>query len=64
VRQSEGWRVLVLASFSEREQRILANHLRVHGLGYTFRDLITGRKVSATEDLTLEPLGFVWLLVL
>jgi amylosucrase len=64
VRQSPGRRVLVLASFSEREQRILANHLRVHGLGYTFRDLVTGREVSAAEDLTLEPLGFVWLLVL
>jgi len=62
VRQFQGRRVLVLASFSEREQRIQANHLRVHGLSYTFLDLVTGKEVSAREDLSLQPLGFVWLL--
>jgi len=62
VRQSQGQRILVLASFSEQEQRIAANDLRVHGLSYAFVDLVSGKQRAATEDLTLEPLGFVWLL--
>jgi amylosucrase len=61
VRQSLGQRILVLASFSEQEQRIAANDLRVHGLSYAFVDLVSGRQSMATEDLTLEPLSFVWL---
>jgi glycosidase len=62
VRQSQGQRILVLASFSEQEQRITANDLRVQGLSYAFIDLVSGKQTVATEDLTLEPLGFVWLL--
>jgi amylosucrase len=54
-------RVLVLANFVEEEQRIGANELRVHGLGYAFQDLVTGEHVSSDTDLVLEPCCFVWL---
>ncbi|MBP9075114.1 MAG: alpha-amylase family protein, partial [Caldilineaceae bacterium] len=36
VRANQGQRVLVLASFTEREQVISANELRLRGLGYAF----------------------------
>jgi amylosucrase len=61
VRQHAGERILILASFTEEEQRIPANTLRIHGLSYRFTDLVTGRDVTAGEDLILEPLRFVWL---
>jgi glycosidase len=54
-------RVLVLASFIEREQKIAANELRLHGLGYGFTDLVTGEQITSDEDLTLGPYCFVWL---
>jgi len=60
-RHHDSARVLVLANFSEREQTIAAAHLRVHGLGYTFKDLITGDKISAVQDLVLAPYRAVWL---
>jgi amylosucrase len=62
VRQSEGQRILILASFAESEQRVPANELRTYGLGYTFIDLATGRPVSADEELVLDAYRFVWLL--
>ena len=53
--------MLVLASFTEGEQQVAGNELRVHGLGYAFMDLVTGRQVVPGEDLVLEPYRFVWL---
>ncbi len=61
VRRYEGERILILASFSEGAQRIAANDLRLHGLGYAFTDLVTGEQISSDEDLVLEPYRFVWL---
>ena len=61
VRQPQGQRMVVLANFSEQEQRVAANELRLHGLGYSFTDLVGGRELEAGADLILEPLGFVWL---
>jgi len=61
VRRFEGERVLVLASFSEAEQHIAANDLRIHGLSYAFTDLATGQQVSSDQDLVLEPYRFIWL---
>jgi amylosucrase len=63
VRQNAGQRVLVLANFSEHEQLISANEVRLHGLAYTFTDLVSGRSISLTQDFTLEPYQFVWLVV-
>jgi amylosucrase len=61
VRQYQGQRVLVLASFIENEQYISGNNLRVHGLGYGFTDLVTGERITSDADLILEPYRFVWL---
>jgi amylosucrase len=61
VRQHEGERVLILTSFTEEEQRITANDLRLHGLSYTLTDLVTGEQFSSDEDLILAPYRFVWL---
>lgn len=61
VRQHEGPRIVVLGSFTEPEQRIAANELRQHGLGYAFVDLVNGTTHSATDHLFLEPLGSIWL---
>jgi amylosucrase len=63
VRQYGAQRVLVLASFSENTQQIPANELRLCGLGYSFQDLVTGERVTADEDLIMEPYRFVWLKV-
>jgi glycosidase len=59
--QAPASRVLVLASFSEHEQKVDANRVRVHGLGYQFVDLVTGQEFSLGQDLVLPPYGFVWL---
>jgi amylosucrase len=61
VRQYLGQRVVVFANFTEQEQRVVANELRLHGLGYAFADLVSGREVAAGADLILEPLGVAWL---
>ena len=61
VRRHGGQRMVVLANFSEREQAVAANELRLHGLGYSFVDLVSGRALDAGADLVLESLGFVWL---
>jgi amylosucrase len=60
-RQSEGARVLALANFSEREQRVAANAVRLHGLSYSYTDLVSGQPVSLASDLVMEPYRFVWL---
>ena len=54
-------RVLVLASFIESEQRVAANELRLHGLGYTFTDMVTNQQFTSDQDLLLAPYSFVWL---
>ena len=54
-------RLLVLANFTERDQPVAANQLRLHGLGYAFTDLVTGDPIAADADLALAPYQFVWL---
>ena len=53
-------RMLVFANFSEGKQTIPANLLRIYGLSYTYRELISGRQVDF-EDIVLEPYGFICL---
>jgi amylosucrase len=60
-RVSEDERVLVFANFSEQTQTIPANLLRIYGLGYIYRDLVSGNQVEF-EDIHLEPYGFVCLI--
>ncbi len=61
LRQHSGMRILVLANFSEQEQRIAANTVRNHGLSYTFHDLVSGEIVGLEKDPILTPYQFLWL---
>lgn len=55
-------RILVLANFSEREQFVNANELRLYGLSYHLHDLISGQSYDLTGDpVRLEPYGVLWL---
>lgn len=54
VRVFENQRVLILANFSEREQKISANILRLYGLSQSFKDLLTGLS-QGTQDVNLAP---------
>ena len=61
VRANAAGRLFVVANFSEREQRVDANSLRVHGLGYEFHDLISDQPVLASHELCLQPYQVMWL---
>jgi len=61
VRHHLGQRLVALANFTEREQVILANEVRLYGLGYTFTDLVSDQAINLAQDLRLEPYQFVWL---
>lgn len=50
-------RALVFANFSENEQRISANLLRLYGLSYELMDLLSG-EVFQLQDLILQPYDF------
>lgn len=60
VRAYGGERVIILANFSEREQQISANLLRLYGLSYDFMDLLT-QKSLPFRDVFLEPYQFLCL---
>ncbi len=60
VRTNESDRVLVFANFSEAEQTIPANLLRLYGLSYSFQDLLQGEQ-HAMDTLTLKPYEFICL---
>jgi amylosucrase len=57
VRSHANQRVIILANFSERDQQIPANLLRLYGLSYTFTDLLSGEALSI-DDITLVPYDF------
>ncbi len=61
VRQAAGQRVLALANFSEHVQFVPASVLRIHGLAYTFTDLVSEQAVNLADRLRLEPYQFMWL---
>ena len=61
LRTHQNSRVLVLANFSENEQPVSANLLRLYGLGYRFIDLMTDEdfppvdfKMTAYQFLCLQ----------
>lgn len=58
-RNSPDASVLVLASFSEHEQRIEGRHLRMLGLRRTVIDIYAGQTVTAMHELVLEPYQFL-----
>lgn len=55
-----GERVLCLANFSEDEQMLPVNLLRLYGLGYQFTELVNGESVP-WKDLALSPYQFICL---
>jgi len=60
--QAGGQRVLVAANFTEHAQPVAANELRLYGLDYRFRDLISGKDIVLGEEpLVLEPYQVIWL---
>ncbi len=61
VRSNGAERMLALCNFKEEEQRIPSNELRIYGLGYQLKDLVTGEPVSPQEGLRLGPYQFAWL---
>ncbi|WP_200817599.1 amylosucrase [Calothrix rhizosoleniae] len=54
--------VLVLANFSEHEQEIMAKQLRLLGMQKTFTDIVSGKTITATQKLILEPYHFAILM--
>jgi amylosucrase len=57
LRSYKNQRALIFANFSEQPQLISSNLLRLYGLGYTFKDLLTGETVE-NNDLSLSPYEF------
>jgi glycosidase len=60
VRLAEDERLVVLANFSEAEQVVSGNQLRLYGLSYTFTDLISGEQIGMGE-LVLDAYQFACL---
>ena len=61
-RQYENNSVFVLANFSNEEQNIAGNRLRLLGLSKTITDIVGGKTITATQNLTLEPYQFMVLI--
>jgi amylosucrase len=61
MRKNEDQRLLIFANFSENEQMISANILRLYGLSYQFTDLMSGEKILL-GDVVLNPYQFLCLL--
>ncbi|MEZ4676484.1 MAG: amylosucrase [Caldilineaceae bacterium] len=62
VRSGAGQRIIVLANFTEHEQRVQSNELRLYGLSYAFHEVITGQQLALQEAfLRLEPYQVMWL---
>lgn len=57
VRTHANQRAVILANFSEREHSLPANILRLYGMDYQFRDLISGDKFPS-RDIILAPYDF------
>ena len=59
-----GGTVLVLANFSEREQKVALKHFApAWDASQGAVDLVSGLPLSGNGSITLEPYQFVWLSV-
>jgi len=58
VRSHENQRVLVFANFTEHEQRLPANLLRLYGMSYQYHDLLRDRQIPP-GDIGLGPYEFL-----
>jgi amylosucrase len=63
IRRHKDEHLLFLSNFSDTPQAIAGNTLRIYGLGYEFKDLVSGVSFSVEDDLLLKPCQFVWLQV-
>lgn len=54
-------KMLVLANFSEREQKVEANRVNWFGLPGEVRDLIQGKTVRMQGEIVLGPYEYLWL---
>lgn len=52
-------RVTILANFADYPETLAANHLRMFGLSKTMTDLVSGKAITATQELVLEPYQFM-----
>jgi amylosucrase/maltose alpha-D-glucosyltransferase/alpha-amylase len=59
LRSGEQHVVVVLANCSEKEQRLEARRLRQMGMRKTMVDLVAGRTITATQELTMEAYQFM-----
>lgn len=60
VRTDGSRRVVILANFSERNQAVQSNLLRLYGLGYEYYDLLSDC-VFPPEDIVMKPYQFICL---
>lgn len=61
IRHIQGNRITALVNFSDSEQKVNANIIRVCGLGYHYKDLILDQVYCENQDLLLAPYQYVWL---
>ena len=61
-RHYENNSVFILANFSDKEQSIAGNRLRLLGLSKTITDVVGGKTITAAQNLTLEPYQFMMLI--
>ena len=62
VRSNQNQKALIFANFTEHQQMIMANQLRLYGLGYQYKNLISS-EVLKFNDLILKPYDFLCLSV-
>jgi amylosucrase/maltose alpha-D-glucosyltransferase/alpha-amylase len=61
-RHNEDNSVFIIANFSNEEQSIAGNRLRLLGLSKTVTDVVGGKTITAAQNLTLEPYQFMMLI--
>jgi amylosucrase len=61
VRRHAGEHILVMNNFTEREQRVDPNQVRLYGLDYHFADLAGGDSIRLGGDVALAPYQSMWL---
>ena len=60
-RSHDGSRLIVLANFTDTEQVLAGNALRMAGLGRFFQDVLTDTQIATSEDLQFAPYQLLWL---
>ena len=61
-RHNEDNSVFIIANFSSEEQNIAGNRLRLLGMSKTVTDVVAGKTITASQNLTIEPYQFMMLI--